>query len=149
MGQWTAELQQQVAEDQRQMQAEQRRQHVEVLQLKEALEVREVMMTEFASMAMGQEYQRNKGYHDSEMYDYAKAKWENQQEVARMEALQRENRRLAALAVAETVEVPSENEWDASMAEETQASGSQRARVRNPSAHKSRGTAKMKKHGFD
>ena len=130
-------------------------------------------MTEFASMAMGQEYQRNKGYHDSEMYDYAKAKWENQQEVARMEALQRENeqqreraqmealqresqranqeenRRLAALAVAETVEVPSENEWDASMAEETQASGSQRARVRNPSAHKSRGTAKMKKHGFD
>ena len=74
MAQWTEEIQQQVD-------ADQRRQAAEMNQMKEALEIREVMMSEYASMAMGTKYAEHKGYHDSEMYEYAERQWENLEEA--------------------------------------------------------------------
>jgi hypothetical protein len=142
MAQWTEEIQQQVD-------ADQRRQAAEMNQMKEALEIREVMMSEYASMAMGTEYAEYKGYHDSEMYEYAKKRWEAQKERQQLEALQEEITRANQSAAATSIS--SDAEWDEAMVGTSPLSGSAtRTRVKIRSSSKTRSsTAKPRKHGFD
>jgi len=147
MGQWTEELQQKVAVDQEMMLAEQRKHRVEMDQLREALEVRDIMMSEFACMAMGQEYQEHKGYHDAEMHAYAHRRWEEQKEMAQLEALQREIARANSSSASRAD--PSDEEWDAVMHQRSGRSESQRTRVKNAATSKNRTHSKSKRHGFD
>jgi len=129
------------------MKAEQKTQRMEIQSLREALEIREVMMTEYASMALGSQYkQETKGYHDSEMYTYAKNQLDNQREIAQLEALQQEISR-ANQSTAAGVPVPAEVEWDVSMAETDLTAGA-RARVKK-TEQKARSTSKPRRHGFD
>jgi hypothetical protein len=132
-----------------QMKAEQKTQRMEMQSMREALEIREVMMTEYASMALGSQYkQETKGYHDSEMYTYAKNQLDNQREIAQLEALQHEINR-ANQSAAAGVPVPTEGEWDISMTEPDLTAGVEaRARVKK-TEQKTRSTSKPRRHGFD
>ena len=53
-------------------------------------QITEIMMSEFAAMAMGASYLEHKGYHDSEMHAHATRRLENQNEINALTQLQQE-----------------------------------------------------------
>ena len=53
-------------------------------------QITEIMMSEFAAMAMGASYLEHKGYHDREMHAYATRRLENQNEINALTQLQQE-----------------------------------------------------------
>jgi hypothetical protein len=60
------------------------------LELQRKAEMGEVMMSEYASMAIGKDYQEKKGYHDGEMEMYAIKRLERELEIRRCEQVEME-----------------------------------------------------------
>ena len=60
------------------------------LSLQRKAEIGEVMMSEYASMAIGPDYQTQKGYHDAEMEAYAARRLDMEMEVQRCEQVHME-----------------------------------------------------------
>ena len=54
---------------------------MELLETQRNLRVTSLMMDSYGAMAIGQDYQEYKGYHDAEMWQYAEKRMENLEEI--------------------------------------------------------------------
>jgi hypothetical protein len=61
---------------------------MELMQTQHNLRVTTLMADSYGAMAIGQDYQEYKGYHDSEMWTYSEKRLDNLEELQRCEALQ-------------------------------------------------------------
>lgn len=78
-----------------------RRLRLDLTKYQENIEVLDIMSSQFAEMAVGPTYLQRKGYHNAEMYEYARRLWDHRQELMAVErgqeALQLESEEAAAM----------------------------------------------------